>query len=72
MNVAAYFSAAIALIGALPGAVAAMKGIYDDIKGHDALTPAEKVSLLAQTKLDVDAEDDKVQAVDVPNPKPTV
>lgn len=75
MSITAIFSAAIALLGAMPGAIQALEGLAADIKGHSGIPAEDKVTLLAeiaQVKAAVDAEDDEVQAIDIPNPKPTV
>lgn len=68
--IASLFSAAIALLGALPGTVNAVQGLVADIKGHPDLTDAQKADLIAQTKADVDAEDAAVQAVVLTPPAP--
>lgn len=68
--VAQGFQIAIAVLTALPGAAAALKALLNDIAVHPDLTSDEKAKLLALKKHDVDAEDDRVQAVDLPPPAP--
>lgn len=71
MIVAQIFEAAIALLTALPAASQALQGLIADIKGHPALTDAEKTALIAKAKANVDAEDERVQATPLDPPAPT-
>lgn len=62
----------VQLLAALPGFEKTLMQFKADLTGNPSLTAAQKAAALGQAKDDVDAADDEVQAVDIPNPKPTV